>query len=280
MEVNGNSKSYFLLGESLDKVFDTLPNELAGELIKSICRYFFHDEEISSDNITIQALMYSIKDLLDDGKRKRDISLARSEAGRKGGLAKKVIPTQNESKTEANTKQNESKCEANVKQNETNAKQTETKANQNETNGDITNNIIHNTNNKDILSSNEDMSSPRIDYVRFQSVFNSKATLLPRCTLMTEKRKQKLKARIEEFKKFSPSLEPLDVFTSLVERVQQSEFCTGNNAQGWKCSFDWLIENSGNWVKVIEGCYDNRKVVPPKSAEVFHLDGVVYPKEW
>lgn len=276
-----------------------LPQKKVGGLLIKMCENFFEDNDDEIGDITIDALMVAFKPILDGYKQYSDVSNARSEAGKKSGLARKmksensvkicnsstqstenevVENEQNVNKTETKTNKAETNIEQNQTNDEQNANKTETKTNKNE-HIDIGIDIDID-NSRNILSSNEDVASPRIDYEKFQSVFNSKATLLPRCTLMTEKRKQKLKARIEEFKKFSPSIEPLDVFTSIVERVQQSEFCTGNNAQGWKCSFDWLIENSGNWVKVIEGCYDNRMVVPPKSAEVFHQEGIVYPKEW
>ncbi|MFV0538754.1 MAG: hypothetical protein ACK5M3_15525 [Dysgonomonas sp.] len=53
----------------------------------------------------------------------------------------------------------------------------------------------------------------------------------------------------------------LAVVNKLFEKAQASKFMRGDNKTGWRASFDWLFENSKNWVKVLEGNYDNEK--PP-----------------
>jgi hypothetical protein len=40
--------------------------------------------------------------------------------------------------------------------------------------------------------------------------------------------------------------------------MQESKFLRGDNKRGWKASFDWIFENQKNWVKIIEGTYDNK----------------------
>lgn len=51
----------------------------------------------------------------------------------------------------------------------------------------------------------------------------------------------------------------LDAARDLFTKVQASDFLTGRqpNKTGWVASFDWLFDNSSNWVKVQEGNYDN-----------------------
>ena len=41
------------------------------------------------------------------------------------------------------------------------------------------------------------------------------------------------------------------------DRLERSDFCKGST--GWKATFDWLMSNDSNWVKVMEGNYDNRR---------------------
>ena len=40
--------------------------------------------------------------------------------------------------------------------------------------------------------------------------------------------------------------------------MEASSFLKGNNNRKWKATFDWVFENSNNWVKVYEGQYDDR----------------------
>jgi hypothetical protein len=84
--------------------------------------------------------------------------------------------------------------------------------------------------------------------------FNSQLSeKLPMVVTFNEKRKQKLATRWEEFQKVG---EPQEVWQKLIEIIKNSKFLLGE-AGDWKCSFDWLVENSTNWLKVYEGHYNN-----------------------
>ena len=80
---------------------------------------------------------------------------------------------------------------------------------------------------------------------------------LPRVKALNDNRRQKIKCRLDEWSKDS------DEWTTkareLFERVIASDFLRGNNNTGWAATFDWLFENPKNWVKVIEGNYDNNR---------------------
>ena len=45
---------------------------------------------------------------------------------------------------------------------------------------------------------------------------------------------------------------------TIFEKMQASKFMRGDNKRGWKAYFDWIFENGKNWVKILEGNYDNR----------------------
>lgn len=49
----------------------------------------------------------------------------------------------------------------------------------------------------------------------------------------------------------------LDVFEDAVRKCASTPFLRGENDRGWKASFDWLIENDTNLVRVLEGKYDS-----------------------
>jgi hypothetical protein len=45
---------------------------------------------------------------------------------------------------------------------------------------------------------------------------------------------------------------------TVIERIQASDFCRGENDRSWVATFDWLVANDENAIKVLEGKYDNR----------------------
>lgn len=82
---------------------------------------------------------------------------------------------------------------------------------------------------------------------------------IPRCRDMTLKRKQKAAKRLAE--------RPFAEWQAIFERIQASDFCRGQTDSGtWVASFDWIITNPDNAVKVLEGKYDNRQRAPVKAA--------------
>lgn len=96
-------------------------------------------------------------------------------------------------------------------------------------------------------------------------LWNSTCVSLPKVMKLTERRKQKIECRLDEF-----GVQPeqwLETAENLFKRVQASDFLTGRSAnkQNWAASFDWFFESSSNWVKVSEGNYDNKGVRNPQS---------------
>src|SRR2546421_2685664 len=66
---------------------------------------------------------------------------------------------------------------------------------------------------------------------------------------LSEERKTKARLRL--------AAHPEPVFwEAVVSKAAASPFCRGGNDKGWKVSFDWLIKNEGNCLKVAEGKYD------------------------
>lgn len=50
----------------------------------------------------------------------------------------------------------------------------------------------------------------------------------------------------------------VDKLSDLVEKIRESDFLSGRSDSHWRPSFDWLVMNEKNWLKVLEGNYDNR----------------------
>lgn len=69
---------------------------------------------------------------------------------------------------------------------------------------------------------------------------------LPEIKGLSQKRVGKLKLRTADTK--------FD-FDKILEAVKESTWAHGNNDRGWKISFDFIIENDTNYLKVLEGKY-------------------------
>lgn len=68
---------------------------------------------------------------------------------------------------------------------------------------------------------------------------------------LTESRKKHIKARVNEMSR--------EEITVAFHKANESDFLCGLNDRGWKADFDWLMKNSDNISKVLEGKYDNQK---------------------
>lgn len=98
-----------------------------------------------------------------------------------------------------------------------------------------------------------------VPFAEIVDAYNSICISLPKCSKLTEERKKKIKQRWNEMER------DMSKITELFTKTEQSDFCTGK-VKEWTANFDWLFENSKNWVKVVEGNYDN-KIVPTKAAD-------------
>lgn len=55
----------------------------------------------------------------------------------------------------------------------------------------------------------------------------------------------------------------IDVWRAIFTKIAASDFMNGKNDRGWVVSFDWVMKNAENGVKVLEGRYDNRRSQAP-----------------
>lgn len=65
---------------------------------------------------------------------------------------------------------------------------------------------------------------------------------------ISETRLRKFRVRVKE---------PAFDFIKILEEIKQSKHLKGDNARSWKVTFDWILENDNNYVKIIEGSYRN-----------------------
>lgn len=97
-----------------------------------------------------------------------------------------------------------------------------------------------------------------IDLDKIVSIFNSVCNKLPQVQKLTDKRKSAMKARIEEYE--------LSEIGTAFQNVAKSSFLNGDNDRGWTADFDWIM-NPNNFIKIIEGKYNNNGKSNTKSNE-------------
>ena len=107
--------------------------------------------------------------------------------------------------------------------------------------------LIYNENQRDYTENTKRLQRDYTLFVREWNEFASKNSL-SKITSLTDTRKKKLESRLKnsEFEK---------LFKNALIEIKKSKYLLG--AKGWKVSFDWLIQNSENILKVIEGNYRN-----------------------
>lgn len=162
--------------------------------------------------------------------------------------------------------------ETHLTQNETRLKQNETQKKQNETTiPEITTEITtKNTTEEYILSpapfseddinqlneKEKDKDANRIEKVPYQKIvdaYNDICVSMPSVKAVTTKRKEKMKILYRE-------VQDLDVIEECFRKAEKSSFLNGSSGKWSGCNFDWLV-NYNNFVKVLEGTYDDKEVV-------------------
>lgn len=90
--------------------------------------------------------------------------------------------------------------------------------------------------------------------VNITVLWNKVCTGLPKVVKVTRERREKIALRLKEFKGVTTPEE-------LFKRVASSPFLNGKSGgREWRANFDWLFANPTNWVKVLEGNYDDGPV--------------------
>ena len=102
----------------------------------------------------------------------------------------------------------------------------------------------------------EDVRKERVPYDRIRDLWNETCKGFNNVHTLSKSRKAKISVRVTEMGGVEKAMETIE---KLFRKVSESKFLNGDNDRSWKASFDWLFENDKNWVKVMEGNYDNRE---------------------
>lgn len=104
---------------------------------------------------------------------------------------------------------------------------------------------------KNVKNDKEESLCPFQDIL---DLFNEKLPDLPRVRKLTPRRRKALNARWREDKE----RQSLEWWGRFFEYVAGCLFLMGQNRNGWKASFDWIMEPS-NFVKIVEGNYETHR---------------------
>jgi len=109
---------------------------------------------------------------------------------------------------------------------------------------------------KKVVDTNVSPKKENVDYHVILNLWNSYAKRnVPKIKAITQPRKDKIKLRIAEMGGWEQARETLE---TCFRKISESDFATGATGS-WAATFDWFFENEKNWLKVLEGNYDNRK---------------------
>lgn len=92
--------------------------------------------------------------------------------------------------------------------------------------------------------------SPPIDFKKLISYFNQNRGALPEVKVLSETRRKAVRSIIKQHSK--------EDLIKVIEKVKGSAFLQGDNDRQWLADFDWITK-SKNFVKILEGNYDNKK---------------------
>lgn len=96
-------------------------------------------------------------------------------------------------------------------------------------------------------------------------LFNDRCKGFPKIVKLTEKRKKVIRIWFDDI---GGTYEKVQ---EIFDRAQSSSFLRGDNNRAWSADFDWIIHKS-NWVKILEGKYDDKKTVTQNNYETQQSD--------
>ena len=103
-------------------------------------------------------------------------------------------------------------------------------------------------------------NNKRKDYEEIAKLFNSLCPSLPSIKTISDARKKAIQLRCRKYS--------LEDFITVFKKAEASAFLKGANDRNWNATFDWLIKEA-NFVKVLEGNYDNKPDKPKGKGQSF-----------
>jgi len=112
---------------------------------------------------------------------------------------------------------------------------------------------------------NTDNKQQIINTDLYKDKWNSLPDVIPKVQSIRGTRATALKSRISEYGE--------EKVIDGISRISKSEFLKGKNDRGWIITFDWFVKPS-NFVKVLEGNYDDKKTNKMQRKPSFDIDEI------
>lgn len=97
-----------------------------------------------------------------------------------------------------------------------------------------------------------DKDIDNINYKLILESWNQLPSPIKNIRAITSTRKKKITAKINQGL-------TIDEIIGAIQKINESNFCKGENNQNWVIDFDWIFKNDSNITKLLEGKYDNRQ---------------------
>lgn len=248
-------KKTFVMYKSWKDLFVNLPKDMAGELIQAV--FCYQDgEKVNIENPALSAIFTMIQGKMSEDEEKYQNKVkANQENGKLGGRPK----TQSVNSINEETKNNP-KNPVGFSETEVNPKNPDT-----DTDTDIDNvsvsytvsvvpdgaNIADSTDVESVSAEPTAGDKHRVPYQEIVNLYRQTCPSLPSVRAVSDTRRKLIRSRFHEH--------GLDAIGIVFEKAEASDFLTGRREPYWTgCNFDWLLKPT-NFIKVLEGTYDNRQ---------------------
>lgn len=115
---------------------------------------------------------------------------------------------------------------------------------------------------------------PKVAQIRYEKIvdsWNRICVSYPKVVKLTDSRKEKIRIRFAQMKpdvcQAYNAEDPYQLFEKIFAMLEQSDFCKGNNTNGWKADFNWITERKDAWENVLNGRYNNKNLTRSRKSE-------------
>lgn len=257
-------KQTFVMYKSWKQLFKSLPAEQAKDLICAV--YDYQDEGcINTDDPAVVAMFNMMKELFDRDSQKYEKTVQkRKEAGASGGKAKASKSKQmvanatgvlaNGSKSKQNVPVYEYEYVYEYDNDSVNVVPSEQKADSTDVesvSAEPTVMASAQAGDQESNAARVVSGSHRVPFQEIVNLYNKTCHSLPSVRAVSDTRRKLIRSRYHD--------SGLDEIKIVFEKAEASDFLTGRKHPYWTgCGFDWLMKPT-NFLKVLEGNYDNKE---------------------
>lgn len=253
-------KNSFLFMDSWITLFQSMPSQEAGDLIKAVCD-FSTGKQAEIENPLVLAMFNLIKKQMEENKENYKAKCEKQAEYGKMGSEKRWGKTQKQEKSKENSDSiakdsypisedsypiNSDRVEWHKEEEKEEEKEEDILPPYSPPKGGEADSSLRSESRQNI----DGYTPPkpeRTDYQGVLDAYHECCPSFPAVIKLTETRKRAIKARLKDY--------GLDEIKRAFSLAEQSDFLKGSS--GWQASFDWLMKPA-NMTKVLEGNYTNR----------------------